>query len=153
MEMSELKCPRDQDPLVLRANSAAAKKCSSCKGLLVDVAHIPSLRKLKHQKILSLKASKLHCPACDSTMREFTYKDMEIDICPNCRSVWLDSGEDSIFNKSQDEKEETKWYENLDPISAFSDSFLSDSNTSCSGGDSGVIDFLGDAVGSLFDGL
>ncbi|WP_370584058.1 zf-TFIIB domain-containing protein [Motiliproteus sp. SC1-56] len=120
---------------------------------MIDARQIPSLRKLKHQKILSLSASKISCPSCDSTMREFSYRSVEIDICPTCKSVWLDPGEEKILEKRRQKKEESKWYDHLDPISVFPGRSSSRSSSSCSGDDSGILDFLGDAIGNLFDGI
>lgn len=33
------------------------------------------------------------CPKCQITMREREQGDVIIDICPQCRGVWLDAGE------------------------------------------------------------
>jgi Zn-finger nucleic acid-binding protein len=33
------------------------------------------------------------CPKCQVTMREREKGDVIIDICPQCRGVWLDAGE------------------------------------------------------------
>ena len=33
------------------------------------------------------------CPACKKDMVVVEYKKIELDICPECRGVWFDSGE------------------------------------------------------------
>ncbi len=33
------------------------------------------------------------CPNCQTPMREREKDDVIMDICPNCRGVWLDAGE------------------------------------------------------------
>lgn len=35
----------------------------------------------------------LMCPNCESGMREVSRNGVQIDICPQCRGVWLDRGE------------------------------------------------------------
>lgn len=35
----------------------------------------------------------MQCPKCQTTMREREKGDVIIDICPQCRGVWLDAGE------------------------------------------------------------
>lgn len=35
----------------------------------------------------------MNCPKCQTVMREREKGDVIIDICPNCRGVWLDAGE------------------------------------------------------------
>lgn len=33
------------------------------------------------------------CPNCNTEMKEITRNDVQIDMCPSCRGVWLDRGE------------------------------------------------------------
>ncbi|HEY8489578.1 MAG TPA: zf-TFIIB domain-containing protein [Dehalococcoidia bacterium] len=35
----------------------------------------------------------VRCPLCDVTMREVDRRGVHIDVCPECRGVWLDRGE------------------------------------------------------------
>jgi Zn-finger nucleic acid-binding protein len=35
----------------------------------------------------------MNCPSCQTVMREREQGTVIIDICPNCRGVWLDAGE------------------------------------------------------------
>jgi len=35
----------------------------------------------------------MHCPACSSEMFVLEFEQVEIDFCPECKGVWLDSGE------------------------------------------------------------
>ena len=35
----------------------------------------------------------VQCPRCNVTMREREKGDVIVDICPQCRGVWLDAGE------------------------------------------------------------
>ena len=35
----------------------------------------------------------MRCPLCDVPMREVRRRGVKIDVCPECRGVWLDAGE------------------------------------------------------------
>lgn len=35
----------------------------------------------------------LRCPLCDVAMREVSRRGVKVDVCPECRGVWLDRGE------------------------------------------------------------
>ncbi|MHB9132331.1 MAG: TFIIB-type zinc ribbon-containing protein [Armatimonadota bacterium] len=35
----------------------------------------------------------MNCPVCDARLREIQKHGVEIDICPECKGVWLDRGE------------------------------------------------------------
>lgn len=35
----------------------------------------------------------MKCPLCDAPMREVTRRGVKIDLCPECKGVWLDRGE------------------------------------------------------------
>lgn len=35
----------------------------------------------------------LMCPNCNVSMQAVTRSDVELDMCPSCRGVWLDRGE------------------------------------------------------------
>lgn len=35
----------------------------------------------------------VRCPLCEVTMREVDRRGVRIDVCPECRGVWLDRGE------------------------------------------------------------
>lgn len=35
----------------------------------------------------------LMCPNCEKGMQEINRNDVQIDVCPSCRGVWLDRGE------------------------------------------------------------
>ena len=39
------------------------------------------------------KSSGMRCPRCQGDLRERTFHDVLIDVCANCRGVWLDAGE------------------------------------------------------------
>ncbi len=35
----------------------------------------------------------MKCPMCDAVMREINRRGVHIDVCPECKGVWLDRGE------------------------------------------------------------
>ena len=35
----------------------------------------------------------MRCPLCNVPMREVRRRGVKIDVCPECRGVWLDAGE------------------------------------------------------------
>jgi len=35
----------------------------------------------------------MDCPVCESPMKEVERYGVDIDICPECKGVWLDRGE------------------------------------------------------------
>ncbi len=35
----------------------------------------------------------MRCPLCNVAMREVRRRGVKIDVCPECRGVWLDAGE------------------------------------------------------------
>ena len=35
----------------------------------------------------------MNCPSCGTTMREREKEDVIVDVCPNCKGMWLDHGE------------------------------------------------------------
>jgi uncharacterized protein len=52
----------------------------------------------------------MNCPVCDNVrMREVQKENVLIDICPNCKGVWLDRGE--LEKITTGLKEEQKYYE------------------------------------------
>lgn len=34
-----------------------------------------------------------HCPRCDLVMGVFRVRDVDVDVCPGCRGLWLDRRE------------------------------------------------------------
>jgi uncharacterized protein len=52
----------------------------------------------------------MNCPVCDGVrMREVQKDEVLIDICPNCKGVWLDRGE--LEKITAGLKEDRKFYE------------------------------------------
>ena len=89
-------------------------------------------------RVAELPESTLACPRDQKTLRVITYESVELDICPGCRGLWLGQGE---FARIRALKQE---HVTLDVD-------LSSAGDGIEFGD--VFDFIGDAVGSLFDGI
>lgn len=49
----------------------------------------------------------MNCPVCDITrMREVEKNGVQIDICPDCKGVWLDRGElEKLMLEVREERE------------------------------------------------
>lgn len=35
----------------------------------------------------------MNCPVCDAKLREVNKMNVQVDICPDCKGIWLDRGE------------------------------------------------------------
>ncbi|GGH81034.1 Zn-finger nucleic acid-binding protein [Pullulanibacillus pueri] len=60
----------------------------------------------------------MYCPVCDSIrMREVEKEGVLIDICPQCKGVWLDRGElDKLLKEARDFQQPfNQWYDEYDP--------------------------------------
>ncbi len=79
-------------------------------------------------------------------MQAFTYKKVELDICTNCNLVWLDEGEEKKILGQQDRY----WPDVIDPII---DSLINTGLDSSSVELDAILEFAGEAVLSLLDGL
>jgi Zn-finger nucleic acid-binding protein len=55
------------------------------------------------------------CPTCKNNMIVVEYKRIELDYCPNCHGVWLDSGELELLLQSNQllEKPGSNFYQPL----------------------------------------
>lgn len=49
----------------------------------------------------------VRCPLCDVPMREVSRRGVLIDVCPECRGVWLDRGELNKLLETADHWEES----------------------------------------------
>ncbi|MBS3167439.1 zf-TFIIB domain-containing protein [Candidatus Woesearchaeota archaeon] len=49
--------------------------------------------KSKKVKKIKCKEQLLLCPRCNIHMKKLIKKDVIIDVCPNCKGMWVDAGE------------------------------------------------------------
>ena len=143
-----MECPRDSSELELQGYWKYPRHvCRQCHGQLLNERDVmaalgqpESATFGSHAKvrIAQLPVSALKCPRDGKSMHVLIHKDVELDMCPMCRSLWLDQGElDKIraLNKA-------KLDGDINPIDGID----------AIGGDS-IGDFVGEAIGSLLDGL
>jgi Zn-finger nucleic acid-binding protein len=61
------------------------EECAQCgTGVLVD-----RYNWMRHPE----EGTTMKCPVCDETLREVQKHNVNVDICPGCKGVWLDRGE------------------------------------------------------------
>jgi Zn-finger nucleic acid-binding protein len=89
-------CPRDNT--VLKQHEERGRmslRCGQCAGLFVDrsslLGRLPSGESGAGLK--ALPESAVACARCRVTMRMRVHRGTEVDVCPQCHSVWLDAGE------------------------------------------------------------
>ena len=46
----------------------------------------------------------MKCPRCGGTLQETQFHHAVVDVCPNCKGMWLDAGEIEIIGKSFQEE-------------------------------------------------
>jgi len=69
-------------------------QCSYCSGQLIQIGsqlNADTIPDLKPTAVPSF--ARVDCPLCKTTMLEHHFKSIEIDLCPNCPTIWLDPGE------------------------------------------------------------
>ena len=42
------------------------------------------------------------CPKCGADLKEQDFKHVKIDVCPDCRGMWLDAGELEMITRVKD---------------------------------------------------
>ena len=99
--------------------------CPKCNGEWLDPGELRKLLKEKEvtdyltKNIGSKSESPLICPKCRGLMDLERAEDVEVDVCLNCRGVWLDEGEledlkkvpEDGFDADEAAKTQEKWEE------------------------------------------
>lgn len=98
-----MNCPRDGSELEYQGFWKYPRHvCARCRGVFVaerDVTESAGHRSGRPfadaagVKLDNLEESAIRCPADATTLRVARYHDAEVDVCPQCKAVWLDSGE------------------------------------------------------------
>ncbi|MEM6279709.1 MAG: zf-TFIIB domain-containing protein [Verrucomicrobiota bacterium] len=151
-----MKCPRDGEDLQeVEIRGVAVYRCPLCGGLLLELRGDPRLsldqEKLRQAAWESLQDSDLVSPLSGKPMRVFHYEGVELDYCEATSAIWLDRGEwEKLAGRSSQ-------------IDAVSRSWArSESNVIANGIDAThtgfeivdlIIEFVGEAASSLFDGF
>jgi len=150
---ASLACPRDGAALTVLCHDeeVPCHGCDVCRGVLLPFALIDELaaptQALAH-KAATWPCADLRCPKCGQPMRQTHHDGVEIDLCPACRVVWLDHGEIEAIRPPRlrdavtaEAKEEAKDEAGYQAGKAVADKLL--------GKDTGLIDWLGDALGAI----
>ena len=97
-----MKCPRDGQAMVFCDDGNHLRdRCPRCEGVLlaseeVVVAlgrHGGNPAALDADHIAGLPEGGIACPRDGTGMRRIDHRGVELDLCPQCRALWLDAGE------------------------------------------------------------
>ena len=96
-------CPRDGDLLDHQQYWKYPRwACATCKGVFVaerDLStnlghkHPESVEVIAGVKLDNVAESGIRCPKDESLMKAVHFATCEVDVCPGCKSLWLDHGE------------------------------------------------------------
>lgn len=72
--------------------------------LLQDQELIAANRaKLDAERAAAHRTAHLHkCPKCGAGLQEQEFKHVKVDLCPECRGMWLDAGELEMITQVKD---------------------------------------------------
>ena len=98
-------CPNCVEPLRSRTMSNfTVDECPMCDGLWFD-DQVPEkmvvtvdkpqffFEPIAFEKKREVPEGQLQCPRCKVTMAVFEARGVPVDVCPECRGLWLDSHE------------------------------------------------------------
>ena len=68
----------------------------------------------------------MNCPLCESPMKEIERYGVDIDICPECKGVWLDRGEIEKIAQAEPRPHEDYWRHRKEGHSKKKKGFLED---------------------------
>lgn len=95
-----MNCPRDGSPLDgSKLRGVPVDVCSYCNGIWLDASELSQLHGLPEDLTSAVPApcpQPLTCPSCASAMERFYFSQeqrVEVDRCPSCGGVWLDTDE------------------------------------------------------------
>jgi Zn-finger nucleic acid-binding protein len=97
-----MKCPRDGKVLVFVDTGMNMRdRCPACEGVMIDRAELAGVLGKAHgrsvelatERVAQLPHSSLACPRDGAKLHRLDYQGIELDLCPQCSSLWLDGGE------------------------------------------------------------
>lgn len=97
-----MKCPRDGKGLVFVDTGMNTRdRCPECQGMLIDRTELAGILGKAHgrsvvlatERVAQLPQSSLACPRDGAQLHRLDYQGIELDLCPQCSSLWLDGGE------------------------------------------------------------
>lgn len=152
-----MKCPRDSASLAIHSiRNVELHACRECGGVFVglDQKEVPglsfrALRPGERSRIPVEEDAKLVSPVTGGRMLVFRYRGVEIDYCPDSNAVWLDRGEwEKITDQNSDRSRKGNW--SISDLKPDRNPILEGIDAAFTSFD--FVDFIGDAVSSIFDG-
>lgn len=111
--MHKVLCPRCKVDLHRRSTKNVLQFfCKSCMGFAVHWKDVPKV--IGHEEFVKMKSTIEHfsdapanCSHCQRKMKTFFHSEagLEVDICVDCRLIWLDTGEWYDLSKAKNQKE------------------------------------------------
>lgn len=102
-EEQVLSCPVDGETMVRQQHGEGSiHACVSCRGIWLPRTYLLAMKRKAAQQLKRLKGEPLEakkhsvplvCPECRSNLLPRVYELVPIDICGQCRAVWLDGDE------------------------------------------------------------
>ncbi|MHC5055270.1 MAG: TFIIB-type zinc ribbon-containing protein [Planctomycetota bacterium] len=97
----ELMCPKCQGRLhedTLKSSGVRVDSCPSCRGMWFERDELAAHSAAVEGRLVpgtDASVSRRRCPVCGVPMTKFRYSgtEVEVDLCEECRGVWLDLGE------------------------------------------------------------
>lgn len=95
-----LTCPRDNAELrPFRVGDVHVDTCHTCTGVWLDagelggVAHDAELEAIALAAQDPARVSTFACPRCAGACHPAVVEEIELDVCTQCRGIWLDANE------------------------------------------------------------
>lgn len=147
---SGLHCPYDGALLALREHLGQPwYSCNECEGAFLPLSMTPELLPVLEQVVEYSAAwprSSLCCPQCGGMMHVAHHEGIEIDLCRDCRAVWLDEGELGAIHSAR-MREEMKEEAQTEGLSQGYDTLAGNKGSGFDVSD--ALDWLGEALGGL----
>jgi len=101
IDTRKLMCPKCQGRLheeALKSSGVRVDSCPSCRGMWFERDELATHSAAVEGRLVpsaDAGISGRRCPACGVPMTKFKYSgtEVEVDLCEECRGVWLDLGE------------------------------------------------------------
>ena len=85
---SDFKPSKNEDEYFLLQDAELIK----AQRVALDADRLAAERKAHHMK----------CPKCGADLREQEFQHLKVDLCPECRGMWLDAGEIDMIGRVKD---------------------------------------------------
>ena len=97
-------CPLDDSPLHEHSHGQGGTflQCQSCSGIWVPRLFLQGLAARRDDQLMGSletlpppthRPDSINCPKCNYLMVQRMQGSVQMDICPDCKAVWLDGGE------------------------------------------------------------